>query len=290
MGVAGRDDEQDTGTTDEHVDDGEGSSEEQQTEDGEGEGGEGEQTEDVVQIGDEEPPASETSDADSPVFADLRRRYRELQQEHSKLKRQAQTGQPGRVEPPKLPEKPKLADFDYDEEKFQEALDGWYATKRDVEAHEAEQQAAVEAQKKAVEQVHQNYAASKAALKVKDFQDAEDEVQAQFSEVQQSIVIAGAANPAAIVYALGKNQKKLAELASIKDPVKFAFAVSKLEDQVKVTKRTGGTKPEPEKMPRGNTSTANSTAALERLEAEAARTGDRTKVAAWHRQQRLAGK
>jgi hypothetical protein len=136
-----------------------------------------------------------------------------------------------------------------------------------------------------VQAVHENYAKSKKALKVKDFQDAEDEVAAQFSEVQQAIVIAGAANPGALVYALGKNPKKLQELASIKDPVKFAVAVGKLETEVKVTKRTS-TKPAPETPLRSTSSAAASTATLERLEAEAAKTGDRSKVVAYKRQQR----
>jgi hypothetical protein len=251
-------------------------------------GGEVDEVEDVVQIGEEETPASEET-KDSNWVNDLRRRYRELKRENAELKAGKPGGQPTEQTPPKLPEKPKLAEFDYDEDEFQKAMDGWYAKKREVEAFEAKQQEAAAARQKSVQAVHENYATSKKALRVPDFQEAEDEAVAVLSEVQQSILIAGATNPAAMVYALGKTPKKLAELASIKDPVKFAVAVGKLETEVKVTKRTS-TKPAPETTVSSKGSTGTSKATLERLQAEADRTGDRTKVAAYLRQQQRAGK
>lgn len=251
----------------------------------------GEEDEDVIQIGAEEAPASEevqTAER-SPVIRDLRRRHRELARENAELKAKLGTGQPAAHGKPELPAKPKLADYDYDEEKFEQARDAWDAKKREQDSWEANQRQAHEAQQKAAQAVHENYATSKKALKVKDYQDAEDEAVAALDVVQQGILLKGAANPALIVYALGKNPKKLAELASIKDPVKFAVAVGKLETEVKVTKRTS-TKPAPETTVRGNSSTPASKATLERLQAEADRTGDRTKVAAFMRQQRAAGK
>ena len=244
----------------------------------------------VVSIGEEEPPASEEEKAAPKWVKDLRQRQKELARENAELKAKLGTGQPGATQAPKLREKPKLADHDYDEDKHAADLDKWYAEQREVEAHEARQQAAVEARNKAAKAVHENYAASKTALKVKDFQDAEDEVVAVFDQVQQSIVMAGASNPGAMVYALGKNPKKLQELASIKDPVKFAVAVGKLETEVKVTKRSGSNKPAPETTVRSGGSVSTSKATLERLEAEAERTGDRSKVIAYKRQQRAQGK
>jgi hypothetical protein len=56
--------------------------------------------------------------------------------------------------------------------------------------------------------------------------------------MQQAILKKGAANPALMVLRTGTHPKKLQELASIKDPVKFAVAVGKLETEVKVTKRS----------------------------------------------------
>lgn len=291
MGVADRDEE--VLDTEQHE---ETEAEQVETEEVEAEGGEetegsgeGEEDEVVVQIGDEEPPASEETQAAPKWVKDLRERQRQLTRENAELRAKLGTGQPAQHTAPQLPEKPTLAAHDYDEEKFQAAMDGWYAKKREVEAFEAQQRAAAEARQKATQAVHENYANSKKALKVKDFQDAEDEAVTALDQVQQSIVIAGAENPAALVYALGKNPKKLQELASIKDPVKFAVAIGKLEKDIKVTKRTS-TKPAPERTVRGNSSAPASTATLERLQAEADRTGDRSKVAAYLRAQRAAGK
>ncbi|HET8744306.1 MAG TPA: hypothetical protein VFM98_01785 [Ramlibacter sp.] len=308
-GVAEKDDEvldseQETDLQEDRPQEGDGHEEEGEAEEGAEDGGddgpgsgeeEGEE-ETVVSIGTEEPPTSETKDeGESTVFADLRKRYRETKRELEQLKAQQQGGaQAHQQQAPKLRDKPTLEAHDFDAQAFQADLDKWYAEKGEADRKAAELAAAraaqEEAQRQAAQAVQESYAGSKKALKVKDYQEAEDEVAAQFSQVQQSIVIGGAANPALLVYALGKNPKKLAELASIKDPVKFAVAVGKLETEVKVTKRQG-TKPAPEKTVGGGSAAgSNSKATLERLQAEADRTGDRTKVAAYLRQQRLAGK
>lgn len=282
------DDEVVTDGTDEQAE-GEGSNEEQEHE---GEGGEadGGDTEDVVQIGGEEPPNDEPGERDSKVLSELRHRYRELDRQNKELRARLDGGK-SNSEKPTLPQRPTLADFDYDEEKFQEAVDAWHAKKREVEAHEANQEAAAKKAKEEAEKVHADYATSKKALKVKDFQEAEDEVLASLSEVQQALILEGAANPALVVYALGKNLPKLRELAAITSPVKFAVALGKLEKDVKVTKRTSTSqKAAPETTVRGNTSTSTSTATLDRLRAEADKTGDRSKVVEYLRQQRQAGK
>lgn len=94
---------------------------------------------------------------------------------------------------------------------------------------------------------------------------------------QQGIIVSGADNPALVTYALGKDSAKLAELKAITDPVKFAFAVSKLETQLKVTPRKPASAPEA--VVKSNTRTSGSVdSQLERLRAEADRTGDYTHV------------
>ena len=89
-------------------------------------------------------------------------------------------------------------------------------------------------------------------------------------------------DPVLVVYALGKNPKKAAELSEIKDPVKFAFAVAKLETQLKVSSRKAATKPE--KTVNGSARVSGSVdSTLERLRAEASRTGDFSKLTAYKR-------
>lgn len=252
-------------------------------------GDEDEDEEVVAQFGDEEPPASEEKQEAPAWVKDLRHEQKRLRKENAELKAKLGTNQPVQKGKPELPPKPKLADFDYDEEKYEQARDAWDGKKREIDSWEATQAERARQEQEAVRQVHENYAKSKAELKVKDYQDAEEEAVSQLSTVQQSILMAGAKNPAAMVYALGKNPAKLKELASIKDPVKFAVTVGELQKDLKVTKRAS-TKPEPEKTVRSNTSAPASTATLDRLRAEADRTGDRTKVVAYMREQKNAGK
>ena len=253
------------------------------------EGGETEGEEEVVvQLGEEEPPASEEAKAPGWV-KDLRQRQRELVKRNQELEAQLRAGQPVQRGKPELLKKPKLADYDYDEEKYEQARDAYEARQREVDAWEQQQQNARNAQAKRQQEVDEHYAKTAKDLGVKNFKEAEDEVATALDQVQQAILKAGASNPGAAVYALGTHPKRLQELASIKDPVKFAVAVGKLETEVKVTKRTS-TKPAPETPLRGSSTAKAGTATLERLQAEADRTGDRTKVAAYIRSQRQAAK
>lgn len=290
MGVAEREDVLDTEpvegseTIEEEIPEGE--------EAGDGESAEGAESPDdvtgeqetVVSFGSEEPPASEEEKAAPKWVKELRERQKTLARENAELK--AKLGTPSAPAKPALPPKPKLADYDYDEERFDAATDDWHAKKRDVDSWEANQKAAAEAQQKRVQAVHEQYVASAKALGVKDYQVAEDEVAAVLDDTAQALIKLGAKNPGALVYALGMNPKKLQELASIKDPVKFAFAAGRLETEVKVTKRAGSNKPAPETGVRGGGGTpgTQSKATLERLEAEAAKSGDRSKVIAYKRQ------
>jgi hypothetical protein len=285
------------GEGDEPEDGGEEGSEGSEGAEGTEQGGDGED-EHVIGFGSEEPPTSETrGSGDSEVFSDLRKRYRELRQENERLQRQLGSGQPtNQQQPPKLRVKPTLAGNEYDEEKYQTDLEKWYAEKRDIESWEAGQAQAVKANEERARKVNEAYQASRAALKVKNFDEAEEVVMTALPEEwQQGVIKVGAANPAALVVALGTNPKKLQELASIKDPVKFTWAAAQLEKDMKVTKRST-TKPAPESTVRSgsggssaSSSSSASKATLERLQAEADRTGDRTKVAAFLRKQRQAG-
>jgi hypothetical protein len=90
-----------------------------------------------------------------------------------------------------------------------------------------------------------------------------------------------------LIYAIGKSTKRAKELAAITDPVKFAFAVAKLETQLKVTNRKAASPPEKTVQGTGRVSgTVDST--LDRLRAEAEKTGNYSKVMAYKRQKRTA--
>jgi hypothetical protein len=246
---------------------------------------ESESDEVVVSIGEEAPPPEEPAHAPEWV-RELRKTNRELQRQNRELQTKLQTTHTEN-KPVVLGPKPKLEDHDYDAEKYEEALTGWFERKRQADEVNAKQEAEVMNQQKAWQAKLDGYGKAKAELKVKDFEDAEAVAQELFNVTQQGVMLQGADNPALVVYALGKNPKKAQELASIKDPVKFAFAVAKLEKDLKVTNRKAA--PPPERVVTGTGRVSGAVdSTLERLRDEAARTGNMTKVIQYKAQRKAA--
>lgn len=259
--------------------DGEGESEE-----GEPESEEGEEEEVVLSIAGEEEPAEAQEERAAPQWVkDLRKSNRELQKKVREYETREQTASKPNV--PQLGPKPTLEGCDYDGEKFEQDLTAWHERKRQIDAaqkdHEESQQKAQQAWQAKLD----GYATAKADLKFADFEDAEQTIEGALDLNKQAIIIAGADNPALVVYALGKNPKLLKELQTIEDPTKFAFAVAKLETKLKVEKRKPAS--QPEKVVSG---TAPKSGAmdnhLEKLRAEAEKSGDFTKVMAYKKQQK----
>jgi hypothetical protein len=240
------------------------------------------QEEVVVSFGDEAAPASE--ERDSEVLRNLRKQYREVVRERDALKQQTA---------PKVPQagpKPTLWDdgIDGDEDKLADKIIEWHGRVQAEEATKSEAEKQQAAAREKFEAKVAVFAEQKQTLPVKDFDDAEAEVLGTLSQVQQRILIHGAENKAQLVYALGKHPEKLKALASIQDPIEFAFAAAKLEDKAKMERRKVTTSPESEV--RGSAPLSGLTdKTLERLEAEAAKTGNRTKVIAYKRQLKAKG-
>jgi hypothetical protein len=242
----------------------------------------------VVSIGEEAPPPEEQTQAPEWV-RELRKTNRELQRQNRELQNKLQTTAQTETKPVVLGVKPKLEDHDYDADKFEAALADWFERKRKADEANARQEAEVMNQQKAWQAKLDGYGKAKAELRVKDFEDAEAVAQELFSITQQGVVLQGADNPALVVYALGKNPKKAKELSDIKDPVKFAFAVAKLEKELKVTNRRAA--PAPERIVSGTGRSSGAVdSTLERLREEAARTGNMTKVIQYRSQKRSAPK
>jgi hypothetical protein len=241
----------------------------------------------VVSIGEEAPPPEEHTPAPEWV-KELRKTNRELQRQNRELQGKLQAA-PTENKPVVIGNKPKLEDHDYDADKYEEALTNWFERKRQADDVNAKQEAEVMNQQQAWQAKLDGYGKAKAELRVKDFEDAEEVAQQVFSITQQGVLLQGADNPALVVYALGKNPAKAKELAEIKDPVKFAFAVAKLEKDLKVTNRRQA--PAPERIISGTGRSSGAVdSTLERLREDAARTGNMTKVIQYKAQKRSAPK
>ena len=241
----------------------------------------------VVSIGEDAPPPEDHTPAPEWV-RELRKTNRELQRQNRELQSKLQV-QPTETKPVAIGTKPKLEDHDYDADKYEEALTSWFERKRQADEVNAKQQAEVMNQQKAWQSKLDGYGKAKAELRVRDYEDAEALAQEVFSITQQGVILQGAENPALVVYALGKNPKKAKELAEVSDPVKFAFAVAKLEKELKVTNRRAA--PAPERIVSGTGRSSGAVdSTLERLREEAARTGNMTKVIQYRQQKRSASK
>lgn len=215
----------------------------------------------VVSFGDEEP--EEQPEAAPAWVKELRKQNRELK---AKVKELEVVAQPKRDA--QLP-KPTLEACDYDADKFETELLAWNAQKD--KAAQSERDA-----KQAWEGRLNTYSEQKQALRVQDFDDAEDTVREFMSVTQQGIILQAADDPAKLVYALGRNPNKAKELAGETDPVRFAAKVAKMEMQLKVTTRKPAAAPE--RKPTGSGATpAALQPRLDKLKAEANQSGDWTK-------------
>ena len=247
----------------------------------------------VVSIGNEEPPAEpEIPEGAPPWVKETRQLARAKEKENRELSRrlkalekklhqQTTTTQGETTTAP--PKKPTLADVDYDTGAYEAKLDQWYGAKAEYDRQAAEARRAQDAVKGAWDAKIAGYNTAKNELKARDFEDAEAVIADTLSVTQQGIILDGAEKPALLIYALGKNPKKAAELAAITNPVAFAAAIGRLEASLKVTSRKPSAAPET--IVSGNARSSGSVDnTLERLRAEAEKTGDLTKVMAYKRQ------
>lgn len=238
----------------------------------------------VVQIGEDSPSEEEDEVKQAPDWVrNLRKENREKEKRIKEL--ESKLSAPKDADKPlQLGAKPSLEQFDYDAERYEAALEVWYETKRMIEHKESEAKAEAEKQQQQWNETLKAYETKKAQLKVKDYAEAENIVTDNLDATKQGIILHIAKDPALLVYALGKNQKRVSELASINDPVRFAYMIGAIEKELKVTNKKASPPP-PEKRVAGSaplSGTVDST--LERLREEAAKTGDLSKVLAYKRQ------
>jgi hypothetical protein len=234
----------------------------------------------IVSFDEDSPPPDESTEA-APAWAkELRRINREKDRELRELR--AKVAGSVKVEAPTLGTRPTLDDPDveFDEGKFATKLENWIEQKRQVEGKQKQAQDEAQKQTEGWNNKIKAYATERETLKGEAFEEAEAAVVSTLSEIQQGIIIQATTSPAKMVHALGMSPKKLAELAAITDPVRFAVEIGKLE--VKMGSIGKRTPPNPE-TPITGTTRATSDSVLERLRAEAERTGDNSKVVAYKR-------
>lgn len=256
-------------------------------------GGEGEQDDEVViTIGEEPPPHEEDDESEltpqaKTKFGHMRREAKERERENRELRRQlAEKSAAVPEAAPTVGEKPTLESCEYDAETFETKLTAWHERKRAVDEASAKKQREADDAMKAWSAKQDAYKVAKATIKVADFEEAEATALDVLDATQQGIILEGCKTPAAaaqLIYALGKNPEKLKQLASIKNPVQYAFAAADLVSQMKVTQKKSP--PPPEKSVRGSSTVVGSNdPKLARLEAAAEKSGIYTDVINYKRE------
>lgn len=240
-----------------------------------------EETDEIeVHIEGESPPPEEDEQAAPQWVREVRKDNREKAKRIRELEAKLAANQP-QPQAVTVGAKPTLAACDYDEDRFDSELTQWHERKRSAEAEEQKKRDEAANVQKAWQAKLNTYAEQKASLKVKDYEEAEAKAIEILSETQQAIILKGAKNGAMMVYALGMNIKTAQRLASITDPVEFAWEASQVEVKMKATPRKAA--PLPESAVKGSGRAVNNQT-LERLESEAIKSGDRSKVIAYKKQ------
>jgi len=223
-----------------------------------------------------------TEETERPWVKQLRKQYAEQQKELRELREKLKTQD---VQTVNLRQRPKLSDpsIDYDQDKFDEEIDKWYTEKREFDA----QQEKVKSEQQIIEEQWQSrvqhYSKQREELKAPDFAESEAMINAALSQVQQTVILQGFDDSAAIVYSIGKDYNALEKLSEIKDPIRFALAVNEYRAKMKgtVMKKTP---PPPEKtVSVGATAGSNYDRKLAELRAEAEKTGNFNKVIAFRK-------
>lgn len=227
----------------------------------------------TVTFGDEDP---DDGQADSGTIRQMRQQLRDARRELAAARK---VSAPAPVE---IGEKPTLEDCGYDTDKFEQELDQWKERKAAADRLLATRE---EENRKINEAWQQDLAAfeqKKTRLEFEDRDEAIETAASSFDLVQQAVIVKAANDPALLYYALSKSEAKRAELAKINDPIKMAAAVARIEGAVKVTK--GRKAPAPDRPATGSASMpGGSDKQLEKLEKEADRTGDRTRLIEYKR-------
>ena len=239
----------------------------------------------IIAFDGEEPIASAAKPDDSSVMREMRKRLRELAAENARFKTQAESA-PLVLTDEVLGPVPTLESCDWDENRLAEAIEARAERKVQIERNRLAREDAAAKQAAADAAEAAEYVKSRSSLGARDYEDAEAEfVAAVPNPAFQRLIVRAADNPAAVIYALYKSPARLAELAAITDAAKMAAAVGKLEARLKVTKTVSKVQPEKRVVGGAPVSTGGVERHLAKLEAEAERTGDRTKIYQFKREQ-----
>ena len=231
-----------------------------------------EEVETVITFGDDELP-EETNDAPAPDWVrDLRRQNRTQAAEIKALKQEKAKAD---VPPSQLSAKPTLEQADYNEARYAQSLEDWYGEKATHEKAEAAKKVTADEASTAWKSRVAEFNEAKADFNQDTIDDAVAVAIEAFSDAQQEVLIEALGKGAApVLVGLAANEGRLKALASIKNPIRFAAEAARLETSMKTSTRRPKTSPE--KLVTGSGIGQSQVKNLEKLKAEAQKSGDFT--------------
>lgn len=244
--------------------------------------------EDVISDNNSEDSLSEESENDIPLIKKLRKvanlKIKETQKlkfELEQLKKQSKQSHIQEIQEPVLP---KLADYDYDDELYQNAVDKYTNDKLKYLENINTINVKKANEEKLIIDLEKVYIKQKESLNIKDF-DCLEKTIVDVLNIPKRRLILKSEKPALIVLALAKNTQLLNELSDLTNE-DFAYKIAKIEQKIQVnTVKKPKTKPE-QLIGNAKAGMSSDKTTLEALEKEAEKTGDRSKIRAFKKQQR----
>jgi hypothetical protein len=237
--------------------------------------------EDVIQFA----GAETKGEVESEGMRSLRERLKESERERKELLRKVA---------PKVDEvgpEPNIDDYWENPEQYTIDLRAYDAKMADAKAAEKRQAEANEAAQKKWQDQERTFEDAWSGLRNEAKHAARAKVEDAFAPEQQAMLVKAArGNGAGLFFMLGSNPDSLAKLKDLaSDPVEFIAEAATMAKDIQVTKRAPRTLPEAVHRGSGG-SAGNTDAKLIRLQSEAEKTNDYTKLFAYKRELRAAGK
>jgi len=211
----------------------------------------------VVLDGEESSPTPARKGGLQTRISKLTRQRREAEEEADRLKRENELlkqSQPITA--------PKLEDFDYDDDKYNAAVQSYQDSRQRTIAREVATETAQQFnQSQQREEVDQKLEAKARAhyerageLKVSDYESAEDVVIERLGTTAVSELIGTLDKSAAVLYHLGKNPGTLEEIASLltENPLRAAMRLGAIESKLVVRPRLSNTPNPDDPLPGGS--------------------------------------
>lgn len=200
---------------------------------------------------------------------------KQVRKENRELKRQLKQQNYQQPQQQALREKPTLDTHDYDSDAYEQDYAEWLGEKTQYDVK-------VQAEQQKYQQYDDRYTADVDAVRAKapDYDEIEQSIVDTLPTSKQAMLKMLVDNPAKMVYALGKSPNKLQALSEL-DDIQFAKQIVLMEQSMSNVKRNPN-KPKPKSHSLEGIAGGGDTK-LSKLEADAERTGDRSKVAAYKR-------